>query len=165
SVVVDPFSEEEGFEQHEREACQKRLRRDVPERGGAAHAHGRVLARHRRMERRHDAPVWHFRFYGHTPELLVKGRERTYFEHFWNDFAADPKHSIPETDRRAYAKAYARPGRMTAGFAYFKSFLKTADDFAELGKTRLAMPVASIGGEKANGDALGAQVKLISTNP
>ena len=27
------------------------------------------------------------------------------------------------------------------------------------------MPVASIGGEKANGDALGAQVKLISANP
>jgi len=113
----------------------------------------------------YDAPVWHFRFSGHTPELLVRGRERTYFEHFWNDFAADPKHSIPETDRRAYAKAYARPGRMTAGFAYFKSFLKTADDFAELGKTRLTMPVASIGGEKANGDALGAQVKLISANP
>src|SRR5882762_2579834 len=64
----------------------------------------------------YDAPVWHFRFYGHTPEQLVKGRERTYFEHFWNDFAADPKHSIPEADRRAYAKAYARPGRMTAGF-------------------------------------------------
>src|SRR2546427_3101608 len=42
------------------------------------------------------SPVWHFRFYGHTPELLVKGRERTYFEHFWNDFAADPKHSIPD---------------------------------------------------------------------
>ena len=109
--------------------------------------------------------VWHFRFYGHTPEQLVKGRERTYFEHFWNDFAADPKHSIPEADRQAYTKAYARPGRMAAGFAYFKSFLKTASDFAELGKTQLPMPVASIGGEKANGEALGAQAKLISANP
>jgi len=114
----------------------------------------------------YDSPaIWHFRFYGRTPELLVKGRERTYFEHFWNDFAADPAHSIPEADRRVYTKAYARPGRMPAGFAYFKSFLKTADDFAELGKTRLPMPVASIGGEKANGEALGAQVKLISSNP
>jgi pimeloyl-ACP methyl ester carboxylesterase len=114
----------------------------------------------------YDAPgPWHFRFYGHTPELLVKGRERTYFEHFWNDFAADPKRSIPEADRRAYAKAYARPGRMAAGFAYFQSFLKTADDFAELGKTKLPMPVSTIGGEKANGDALGAQAKFISANP
>src|SRR5437763_6305857 len=107
----------------------------------------------------YDAPgPWHFRFYGHTPELLVKGRERTYFEHFWNDFAADPKHSIPEAERQAYAKAYARPGRMAAGFAYFSSFLKTAAEFAELGKTRLSMPVTSVGGEKANGPALGEQM-------
>jgi pimeloyl-ACP methyl ester carboxylesterase len=114
----------------------------------------------------YDAPdPWHFRFYGHTPELLVKGRERTYFEHFWNDFAADPTHSIPEAERQSYAKAYARPGRMAAGFAYFASFLKTADEFAEFGKSRLPMPVTSIGGEKANGDALGAQMKLISANP
>src|SRR3984893_6223000 len=28
--------------------------------------------------------VWHFRFNGKYPEALVKGRERTYFEYFWN---------------------------------------------------------------------------------
>src|SRR5205807_8285579 len=32
--------------------------------------------------------IWHFRFNGPTPEALVRGRERIYFEHFWNDFAA-----------------------------------------------------------------------------
>ncbi len=106
--------------------------------------------------------IWHFRFYGPTPEALVKGRERVFFEHFWNDFAADPKRSIPEADRAAYTRAYSRPGRMAAGFAYFKSFPKTAADFAELAKTRLAIPVLSIGGEKSLGEALGAQVKLIA---
>src|SRR5512138_1422018 len=55
--------------------------------------------------------IWHFRFNGPTPEALVKGRERTYFEHFWNDFAADGKRSIPEVDRVAYTAAYSRPGR------------------------------------------------------
>ena len=34
--------------------------------------------------------LWHFHFYGKTPLALVEGRERIYFEHFWNDFAADP---------------------------------------------------------------------------
>ena len=34
--------------------------------------------------------LWHFHFYGKTPLALVDGRERIYFEHFWNDFAADP---------------------------------------------------------------------------
>jgi len=108
--------------------------------------------------------IWHFRFYGATPEALVKGRERTYFEHFWNDFAADKTHSIPEADRRAYTREYARPGRMAAGFAYFASFPKTATDFAELSKAQLTMPVLSIGGEKANGTALGAQARLIAPN-
>jgi hypothetical protein len=55
----------------------------------------------------------------------VHGRERIYFEHFWNDFAADPAHSVPERDRRIYAKAYARPGGMRAGFEYFRAFEKT----------------------------------------
>lgn len=108
--------------------------------------------------------IWHFRFYGATPEALVKGRERIYFEHFWNDFAADKTRSIPETDRRAYTMEYARPGRMAAGFAYFASFPKTAVDFAELAKTKLAMPVLSIGGAKANGAALAAQAKLIASD-
>ena len=113
----------------------------------------------------YDNPgIWHFRFYGATPEALVKGRERIYFEHFWNDFAADKARSIPETDRRAYTIEYARPGRMASGFAYFASFPKTAVDFAELSKTQLAVPVLSIGGEKANGAALGAQAKLVAAD-
>jgi pimeloyl-ACP methyl ester carboxylesterase len=108
--------------------------------------------------------IWHFRFYGATPEALVAGRERTYFEHFWNDFAADKSRSIPEAERVAYTDEYSRPGRMAAGFAYFASFPKTAKDFAELAKTPLAIPVLSIGGAKANGVALGAQVKLIAAD-
>jgi pimeloyl-ACP methyl ester carboxylesterase len=108
--------------------------------------------------------IWHFRFNGATAEALVKGRERIYFEHFWNDFAADRTTSIPEADRRAYVSAYARPGRMRAGWAYFVSFQQAARDFARLSATKLTMPVLSIGGEKANGDALGKQVKLVAEN-
>ena len=47
--------------------------------------------------------LWHFHFYGETPLALVKGRERTYLEHFWNDFAADRNHSVSEADRQLYA--------------------------------------------------------------
>ena len=108
--------------------------------------------------------IWHFRFYGPTPEALVKGRERIFFERFWNDFAADKNHSVPEEDRKAYTAAYAAPGRMHAGFSYFESFPQTAKDIAELSKTRLTMPVLSIGGEKSLGDALAAQAKLVGTN-
>lgn len=108
--------------------------------------------------------IWHFRFNGPTPEALVKGRERTYFDYFWNDFAADKDHSIPEADRKAYAEAYARPGRMHAGWAYFVSFLQAAKDFAQLSQTKLTMPVLTIGGEKSLGEALGQQAKLVATD-
>ena len=109
--------------------------------------------------------IWHFRFNGPTPEALVKGRERIYFEHYWNDFAADKTHSISEADRVAYTAAYARPGRMRAGWAYFVSFIQAANDFSQLSKTKLTMPVLAIGGEKANGDLLGQQMKIVASNP
>jgi pimeloyl-ACP methyl ester carboxylesterase len=108
--------------------------------------------------------IWHFRFNGPTPEALVKGRERTYFEHYWNDFAADKAHSLSETDRKAYTAAYARPGRMRASWAYFVSFPQAAKDFEELAKTKLTMPVLAIGGEKANGTLLGEQMKIVASN-
>jgi pimeloyl-ACP methyl ester carboxylesterase len=108
--------------------------------------------------------IWHFRFNGPTPEALVRGRERIYFDYFWNDFAADKRRSIPEADRVAYTAAYARPGRMRAGWAYFVSFQQAAKDFAELSRTRLTMPVLAIGGEKANGEVLGKQMKLVATD-
>jgi pimeloyl-ACP methyl ester carboxylesterase len=108
--------------------------------------------------------IWHFRFNGPTPEALVRGRERIYFDYFWNDFAADKTHSIPEADRAVYATAYARPGRMHAGWAYFVSFQQAAKDFAQLSQAKLTMPVLAIGGEKANGQVLGEQMKLVATN-
>jgi pimeloyl-ACP methyl ester carboxylesterase len=108
--------------------------------------------------------IWHFRFNGPTPESLVRGRERTYFDYFWNDFAADKTHSLPEADRAAYVAAYSRPGRMHAGWEYFVSFQQAAKDFAELSKTKLTMPVLAIGGEKANGTVLGEQMKIVATN-
>jgi len=108
--------------------------------------------------------IWHFRFNGPTPEKLVAGRERTYFEHFWNDFAADRTRSITEEDRKAYTVAYSRPGRMRAGWAYFVSFQQAAKDFAQLSQTKLAMPLLMIGGEKANGEVLGRQGKLVASD-
>ncbi len=106
--------------------------------------------------------IWHFRFNGPTPEALVRGRERLYFEHYWNDFAADKARSLFEADRAAYTAAYSRPGRIRSGWAYFVSFPQTAQDFAKLAKTKLTIPVLVIGGEKANGDALVAQTRLVA---
>ena len=113
----------------------------------------------------YDNPgLWHFRFHGATPEALVRGRERTYFEYYWNEFAADGTRSLPRADREAYTAAYARPGRMRAAWAYFASFPDTGKEFVRLAQTKLSMPVLSIGGEKSLGDALGRQMKVVAND-
>lgn len=108
--------------------------------------------------------LWHFHFYGETPLKLVDGRERTYFEHFWNDFAADRAHSIPEADRQFYAAEYAKPGGMRAGFEYFKNFEQDAKDFAGFAQTKLQMPMLVLSGEKAGGQFLIDQGRLVANN-
>ncbi len=108
--------------------------------------------------------LWHFHFRGETPLALVAGRERIYFEHFWNDFAADRTRSVSEADRQLYAAAYAQPGGMQAGFSYFEAFERDAQDFAELGKTKLTMPVLVLTGEKASGTFLIEQARLVATD-
>src|SRR6266699_1894983 len=113
----------------------------------------------------YNAPnVWHFRFNGEYPEALVKGRERIYFEYFWNAFAADKTRSIREADRKAYTEAYSKPGRMRAAWAYFASWPQLAKDFAQISQTKLTMPVLSIGGDKSLGNELAEQMKLVADN-
>jgi len=105
--------------------------------------------------------LWHFHFYGETPLKLVKGRERIYFEHFWNDFAADRTKSVPERDRRFYARSYAQPGAMRAGFEVFKAFEQDGKDFAEFARTKLTMPMLVLSGEKAGGQFLIDQGRMV----
>jgi pimeloyl-ACP methyl ester carboxylesterase len=107
---------------------------------------------------------WHFHFYGETPLKLVKGRERIYFDHFWSDFAADPKKSVSEADRRFYTKAYAQPGAMKAGFEVFRAFDQDAKDFRELAKTKLKVPMLVLTGERASGDFLIQQGRMVADN-
>jgi pimeloyl-ACP methyl ester carboxylesterase len=108
--------------------------------------------------------LWHFHFYGDTPLKLVKGRERIYFEHFWNDFAANPKKSVSEADRRFCTKAFAQPGAMKAGFEVFRAFDQDAKDFAALARTKLKMPMLVLTGEKASGEFLIQQARMVADN-
>src|SRR5258705_3710603 len=108
--------------------------------------------------------LWHFHFYGETPLALVKGRERTYLEHFWNDFAADRTKSVSEADRRLYAAAYARDNGIRAGFEYFRNFEQDAKDFAGFSGKKLDMPFLVLTGEKASGTFLIDQTRLVASN-
>jgi pimeloyl-ACP methyl ester carboxylesterase len=77
--------------------------------------------------------------------------------------AADKRRSLTTADRKAYVAAYSRPGRLRAGWAYFAAWPDTANDFAQMAKTKLTMPVLSIAGEKATAAILVPQMRLVAT--
>ncbi len=108
--------------------------------------------------------LWHFHFFGPTPLALVTGRERIYLDHFWNDFAADPAHSVSEANREFYVKAYAQPGAMKAGMEVFRNFPQDAEDFAAFATTKLTMPMLVLSGEKAGGKFLIEQGRMVDDN-
>jgi pimeloyl-ACP methyl ester carboxylesterase len=108
--------------------------------------------------------LWHFRFGGPDMERLVAGRERIYLDRFWNEFSATPKR-FSETARRHYAKLYARPGAMHAGFAQFAAFDQDAVDnktFVAAGK--LDVPVLALGGEKSFGTTMAAVMRFAAND-
>src|SRR5580700_6737562 len=108
--------------------------------------------------------LWHFSFQGPDAERLVAGRERIYLDRFWNEFSADPK-NFSEASREHYAKLYAQPGAMHAGFEQFKAFDQDAiDNKAFIAKGKLTMPVLAIGGEKSFGPTMAAVMRFAADN-
>jgi pimeloyl-ACP methyl ester carboxylesterase len=108
--------------------------------------------------------LWHFNAGGPDFERLVAGRERIYLDRFWNEFAGTPS-KIDVATRRHYAKLYSQPGAMRAAFAQFNTIAKNdvADNIA-FSKTKLAMPVLAIGGEKSFGDNMAVVMRNAATN-
>jgi pimeloyl-ACP methyl ester carboxylesterase len=108
--------------------------------------------------------LWHFRFGGPDMERLVAGRERIYLDRFWNEFSADPK-AFSEISREHYARLYAQPGAMHAGFAQFAAFDQDAiDNGAFVAKGKLTMPVLAVGGEKSFGSTMAVVMRAAATD-
>jgi haloacetate dehalogenase len=109
----------------------------------------------REVIRRFDASFaggfWHWLFHMQPdlPELLVAGREAPYLEWFferwaWRRSALDPD-AVAE-----YARAFARPGRMRAGFDDYRATLThdvPADEESFAAGQRLEMPVLVLWGQ------------------
>jgi pimeloyl-ACP methyl ester carboxylesterase len=112
-----------------------------------------------------DPRLWHFHFVDSRIALdLVKGRERLFLTHFWEEIAPNPK-AIPEDKRQMYAKSYAQNGAMKAAFEYFKSFnTQDAEDNRKFAGHKLPMPVLVITGDKSMGEVLEMQAKIVAGN-
>lgn len=111
--------------------------------------------------------LWHFHFPNSPIALkLVKGRERTFLDHFWISFSGNPKAvAIPETERQTYARLYAKPGTMAAMLGYFKNFpVDAQENAAFVTKGKLTMPILAIAAERSMNDALERQAKEVAEN-
>ncbi|HEX9388378.1 MAG TPA: alpha/beta hydrolase [Anaerolineales bacterium] len=71
---------------------------------------------------------------------------------------------MSEADRRFYAASYAQPGAMRAGFEVFRAFEQDAKDFAQFAQNKLTVPMLVLTGEKASGNFLIEQARLVDTN-
>ena len=108
--------------------------------------------------------LWHFSFQGPDAERLVAGRERIYFDRFWNDFSAGPGR-FSEASREHYVALYAQPGAMHAGFNQFAAFDQDArDNQAFVAKGKLTMPMLAVGGEKSFGPTMAVVMRAAATN-
>ena len=94
----------------------------------------------------------------------MAGRERIYLDRFWNEFSADPSR-FSEDAREHYARLYAQPGAMHAGFNQFAAFDQDArDNQAFLARGKLTMPVLAIGGEKSFGSTMAVVMRAAATD-
>jgi pimeloyl-ACP methyl ester carboxylesterase len=114
---------------------------------------------------RSGEPFWHpaFHMVPGLAEQLVQGREWAYFTYFFERFAHRPD-AVPVEDLDTAVEAYSRPGRLEAGFAYYRAMPESAGQNAELMKRKLTMPVLAVGGDACFGDLIGQQMQLVAEN-
>ncbi|MGB7102073.1 MAG: alpha/beta hydrolase [Xanthobacteraceae bacterium] len=100
--------------------------------------------------------VWHFGFNRLGAELneaLVSGNEDLFFSWQFRTKAAHPN-AISDDDIAIYVKAYSTPDALRAGFDYYRAIETNVAQNARRMKTKLAMPVLLVAGEKGVGQAM-----------
>ena len=96
-------------------------------------------------------------------EALIAGRERMFVDHFMRQQAYNQDGLEPET-LDEYARCLAAPGALSGGIGYFRAHGVDAEHNRENAKTKLAMPVMTMGGTASFGAGLKAQVEpLVET--
>ncbi len=96
--------------------------------------------------------IWHFGFHKvpDLPELLVTGKERPYFDFFFDAIAAHPER-IEDDARERYVAAYARPDALQTGFDWYRRFAEDAKLNAATSEA-IETPLLYLRGSREPGD-------------
>jgi pimeloyl-ACP methyl ester carboxylesterase/heme-degrading monooxygenase HmoA len=94
------------------------------------------------------AGFWHFGFLASPfSELLITGKEKEFFSSFaFGDFVFR-KEAFSRADIDRYISDQARPGRLSAGFAYYRALLAGKDFFTRMVAPPWTFPVLAIDGD------------------
>ncbi len=90
-------------------------------------------------------------------EALIAGRERMFVDHFMRQQAYAEDAIEPEAIEE-YARRLAAPGALSGGINYFRAHKVDAEHNRENAKTRLKMPVMTVGGTASFGGGLEKQI-------
>ena len=109
--------------------------------------------------------AWHFHFYSvqDVPEMLIAGRELEYLKWFHNSEAINSRAFTNEAEQ-TYARAYAMPGALRAGFEYYRAFPNDVKANQEFAKSKLTMPVLGMGGSGSFGPIIGDHLRHVAEN-
>lgn len=107
--------------------------------------------------------MWHPAFHAtpHLPEALTAGREREYLQFFFTHFA-HRKDAFTTAEGDEFARAYAAPGAMSAGFELYRALPTNAAQNAAHARTRLPMPVLALGGQYSAGPGVMAAAQAVA---
>lgn len=117
---------------------------------------------------RADPRVWQFAFHSvrDIPEMLIAGREKAYFQSFFNARLYNAA-AMTDDDIDQYAATYAAPGALRAGLELYRTFDSDIADnrqsLAEHGK--LTMPVLAVGGAASTtGPVMAEMMREVAEN-
>jgi len=99
--------------------------------------------------------MWHYGFHmaAEFPEMLTKGREREYISAQMKSWLHQ-KDAITQDALDEYAKYYASPGGMTAGFNYYRALTDDAKFLVAYADRKFAMPILTVAGRYGVSDNL-----------
>ncbi len=97
--------------------------------------------------------IWHFAFHAvpSLPERLVEGRQAEYFRFFYDALSFD-RAKIPPEARSAYVDAYATDAALTAGFNWYRTFPRDAEENRGASADDDATPLLYLRGARETGE-------------
>ncbi|GEC77953.1 alpha/beta fold hydrolase [Flavobacterium aquatile] len=111
-----------------------------------------------------SASAWWFGFFGWSASGdIVAGKEKEFLTNFWPQVAF-AKDSFTKEETAEFIRAYAVKGATTGSFHWFGAFKQDGIDNVEFMKTKLNMPILTMGGQYFAAAFLKEHTKLVANN-